>query len=267
MKNVKYGVVIPCIWLFFLTACGEGYATVSNDTPNDYHYLHITTDNINLSDGYSQECNDDSFTWQEAFASILREYYPERASDCGHFFGARQFLLHDMTLNGIPEMFVVDNFEDAVTIYTFSDNKIVSIDFCDDIALSLLHLFNGAARTTIRPTSKNIKGLVYESRGPAGRFGTSFFFVRMVIDDYKLVIADIGEWDIDFSTIHNILDSTGHNIEDDELRTLIWEHTHLHINGEPVSQEELDRVFGREIAGFRLHDADEENIHSIILGW
>ena len=213
-----------------------------------------------------------STTWQEAFASLLRENYAgERFSNCGGYFGRIRFFLHDMDMDGLPELFVLNSIDRLVTVYTFRNGAIVPIEHDEyDEYIPLFGLLHGAARMRIGPAPEQMPGFVFAEIGPsAGMFGTSSFFWRVVIDINRFVIADYGERLVDAGALHEIFDNFGHDADPDELDAARQEHTHILLNGNPVTEEELDRVFGRilEIGGFPCYDVTEENIRDIIFGW
>ena len=164
-------------------------------------------------------------------------------------------------------MIVLNSIDGIVTVYTFRNDQVVSLDYGDIDLLALLH---GAARTSLGAAPENMTGFVFMWRGPsAGSFGTSAFYRRVVIDGYKLVIADYGEWFIDVNALHELFDDFGRGADWDELDAAIQKHTHLSINGIPVYEEELDRVFGLHgpRAFSRRHAVDFNSIEDVIFGW
>ena len=226
----------------------------------------------NTQDNYEPDDNEPIYniatvSWQEAYAEILQNYNYERVSDCGNFAGRLRFFLYDMDLDGIPEMVILNSFDETATVFTHRNGNIITLEHGEDI--SLVPLLHGAARTRIGSAPKNMPGFVFMYRGPsAGCFGTSAFFRRVIVDEYRLVIADYGEWYIDLDTLHEIFNSSGCDVDADELDVAIQENTHLSINGIPVSEDELRRVFGIEDPpSFVLHDINDYNINEIIFGW
>jgi len=209
-------------------------------------------------------------SWQEAYATLLRDNYPVRVSNCGNLIGPYRFFLYDMDASGIPELFVISSFEDIVDIYSFKDGDLISLEIAENIPL--YYLLRGAARMQINPPPQGMDGFVFMWRWPsAGLFGTGASYRRVVVDwdSASLVIVDYAEWYIDLTTLHELFDNFGFDTDTDILNAAIQEHTHLTINGDPVSEEELRSAFDRdwEWDGFRQHDVDEDNIQSIIFGW
>ena len=207
-------------------------------------------------------------SWQEAYAALLRDNYAGvRYSDCGGYSGTNSFLLYDIDMDNVPELFVVDSFDYVVTVYSYRNGEVVSIEFGEN-DIPLAGLLHGAARMGIGPTHEGMPGFVFRDRWPsAGMFGTGVDFWRVVIEGDSLVIADHGEWYIDISALHELLDNFGRDADPDILDAAIAEHTHLRINGDIVSEEELNRVFGRDLetgGAFRRYAVDEANIIDVI---
>ena len=274
-------VFIAIIILLFLFAGCASYEVpiAANEQQADAYYepyypdeIVLDEDAANPDEGTSDEYTTDISSdygmpgWRETFAAFLRNNYPERESDCGGFFGPHRFFLHDLDMDGVPEMFVLDTFENEAMVYAFRDDGVLPLYFGD---MSLNYLLRGAARTSIGPAPGNTEGFVFSYRWPsAGMFGTGANFWRVVIDGDRLVEADFGQWYIDLAALHELFDCFGFNADEDELNAAILEHTRLHINDVTVTEEELDRVFGRYMwAGFRLYCATDENIDEIIFGW
>ena len=192
-------------------------------------------------------------SWQDVFYDVLNRS------------GWYRFMLYDMDLDGIPELFVIDSQTDEVTVYTVIDSMAVPLAHGDGISLD--HLLRGAARTTIHPAPEGVTGFVFAWTGPsAGRFGTSRFFRRVVMENGALVIADYGEIYIDIATLHEHFDGFGFDADDDVLYAAIEENTHIRINGNPVTEAELLSFFGSNIMPFELHEVNADNINDIIFG-
>jgi len=276
--------VILIIFIFtailFLAACNTQHIT----------YLEVE-DIYTLSEDIETEiepaqyigCAEDTSTlsWQEAYAALLRENHAEeRISPDGNLAGFDHFLLHDIDMDGIPELFIRKliytgntryDYDFIVTVYTFRNGEVVSLEYNEE-EIWLRDLFAGAARTNIGPAPRNMPGFVFSIMGPsAGLFGTSSYYWRAVIDGDSLVIADYGEWYIDVKTLYELFDGFGYDTDDDILDAAIQEHTYFSINGNPVSLEELERVFGvfedEDWWYHQLATVNRNNINDLIFGW
>ena len=216
-------------------------------------------------------------SWQEAFAALLWDKYEgEHISDCGNLIGRHRFFLHDMNLDGTPVLFVLNFFAafttsntlaEYTTVYTFSDGRVVPVGHGEDIGIT--HLLHGAARTQMGPTPENVTGFTFMVHGPGSEFGGSSIFWRAVMEDYNLVVADHGEWYIDIGSLRELFYNTLADTDQDIIYAAIQEHTHLSINGNPATKEELDRLFGLwdlDEFIFWLRNVDEANINDI-WGW
>ena len=204
--------------------------------------------------------DDTPVTWQEAFAALLMENYGEYR---------KRFMLYDINMDGLPEMFVSDDIDDTITVYAFRGGVVIAIEPWDET--SLLHLFRGAARTWLMPAPEGVPGLVFGFRGASsGWFGTSVFYSRVLIEGDALVIADEGKIYIDVTTLHELFADSGWSAEADAI---IQEHTHIILNGETVTEEDFRSVFGQDLLqhdqhfGPRLHEVNEDNIRDIIFGY
>ena len=207
-------------------------------------------------------------SWQEAFEALLIDNHAEeRISECGNFSGTDRFFLHDIDMDGIPELIVLNSIDEIAYIYTFRRGKALLLDY-DEEDIPIIALLHGAARSRIRPSPENMPGFVFMWIGPsAGSFGTSSYYNRVVIDGESLIIADYGEWYIDIDTLHKLFDNFGSDADENILNAAIKEHTHFYINGNTVSQEELFRVFGRDEQPFQLYAVTIDNISEIIFRW
>ena len=200
----------------------------------------------------SARAND--ITWQESFYDILANKTDS------------MFMLFDVDLDGIPELFVIDGHTDEVLVYAFRNGTITTIKHGDEI--SLTHLLRGAARTIIGPPPQGVEGFVFANTGPsAGLFGTSRFFWRVVLYDTQLIIADFGEIYVDINGLHEKFDNFGFDADETLLQTAIEENTHIRINGDPTTKAELFELFGETIPRFSLYEANKANIHALVFGW
>ena len=244
-----------------LTACGAQTA-IHTDTES-----HIFAETAEEDTPKTAEIKA-ALSWQEAYAALLRaNYAEERISDCGNFGGFDRFFLHDMDLDGIPEMFVINSIDEIVTVYTFRNDEIASLSHGEEIFL--VEFLHGAARTYIGAPPPGVPGFVSMSMGPsAGMFGTSALYWRVVIDEDSLVISDVGEWRIDYAALHDLFDDFGFDTDEDVLDAAIKEHTYITINDNPATEEELDNLFDRGFSEFwpRFADVNEDNIQSVIFG-
>ena len=254
-----------------LTACNSQpvYYPVYYTETEDYTMAENTYNELGIYielTGQEPEGGNRIPHWRKAFATLLLHNYPKGYSDCGDFWGPHSFFLHDMDMDGIPELFVLDNFEDEAKIYAYRNGEIITIDLSD---IPLQGFLRGAARTSIGPAPGNTEGFVFSERWPsAGLFGTGADFWRVVIEGDRLVIADFGQWYIDVAALHKLFDNFGWDADEDVLNAAILEHTRLHINDVTVPESELNRVFGRDsVAGFRRYDVTDENVDYIIFGW
>ena len=189
-----------------------------------------------------------AMSWQEVYAALLRDYakLPLAEMDVGW-----EFFLHDINRSGIPELFLVLQYEtghvryDAV--YTFSHGKAVSLEF------------NGLTTDggIFAPLDGSSWIVLFSAAGSGG------MYTQMVINEYKLTPV-IDGW---FS-----LSEEGHErmwleIEEDfDLENYKWYN--LSIGGDTVTADEFMYVFGRpnERRWLSAHPITENNINAIIFG-
>ena len=253
MKRCLFAkIVAPLVPLLALAGCGA----------NDYYVDYEAED---YADYQAEGYNGQSISWQEAYADLLRSYHGWRGTDCGNFYGSCSFFLYDMDMSGIPELFVA-NINDAAFVYAFRDGEVIALEHWQDGAL--IALLRGAARTRIGATPEGELGFVFMWRGASGRFGTSAFYKRIVIDGDKLVVACYGEWYIDVVALYEKLGGSGIDVDSDTLEAIISEHTHITINGYPATEEEFRRIFSGkgEPPPFELSEVSEESISTVIFG-
>jgi len=215
--------------------------------------------------------------WQEAYAALLRENYPESFWFCNHrniYRDIYMFILHDITLNGIPEMIVFSQYTAA--FYTFSNGEVVSIEGVDDDYF--VGLLNGAARTSIGAAPENVPGFIVSATGIGGGFGASQSYTRYVVEEYSLAVAEYGWLAPDVVTLSEMFEDFGRgsNVDQNELSRAIIEHTHFYLNGsrvlglEAYQWEEIERIFGMgnpfTIGGWHT-GVNEDNINDMIFGW
>ena len=276
-KSIFIRFVLPAVLL--LAACSSRSVNYSIE---ENRYIPAEDVEIEVeSVWYVTNQDNPALSWQEAYAALLRENHTqERFSDDGNLVDLDRFLLHDMDMDGIPELFVlstIDGFEPynidrIVTVYTFREGAVMSLEYSDE-DMWLAALFSGAARTRIGPAPENMPGFVFMGVGPsAGAFGVSTYHWRVVIEGDGLAIADYGEWSIDYEALHELFDDFGFNTDENIHEAAIMEHTHITINGNPVYEEALNRAFGgdrlvmRE-GEFQLFYVNEDNINDLIFSW
>ena len=203
--------------------------------------------------------------WQEAYATLLREY-----AEKGHSIN---FILHDFDKNGIPELIVAGytGFDEKPSsegelidaVYTFRDNEMLSLEYGESIIN--VGIYALAIRCGITSTPDNTPGVITYEIGPsAGTFGTSCYYNRIVIDGNKLVIDAHGAYYVDITTLHELFDDFGYVADPDILQSAIEENTYFLINDNSVSLEELHRVFGNRDERLDYFNINEENIREII---
>jgi len=108
--------------------------------------------------------------WQEAYATLLRDYEektdPKRED---RMF----FLLHDIDMDGIPELIVFGECDNEMidVTYTFADESLISLEYGENVSLSGYAI---GARRGITATVDNSPGLIkYEISPSAGMLGSS----------------------------------------------------------------------------------------------
>ena len=175
-------------------------------------------------------------TWQEAYATLLRQYAQLPSYFYYNWGGAGwEFFLHDINRDGIPELIILDRFSGRYTGY------FVAYTFTDGAVVQLTTEYHGAQFFT-RPG--NSPGIITVT-GHGAYDSTAI----MVLDGHKLAIeAKVSVNDADAQ--------------------LIWR-----VNNETVTQEEHDRkrdIISADHDDWRLiltHKVNEDNIRDVIAGW
>ena len=196
-------------------------------------------------------------TWQDAYAALLRYYYEQYGGEY-----SLHFLLHDIDMDGIPELFIseqgdwVDHID---VVYTFRDGRVISLEFGEDVTF-MPHLFS-ASGPYLTPNIDNAPGVIAGFRGVNSISGGSYWVNLIVIDGYGLVVESRGEWIVE--AVSPLESSVGGN----DINA-IREYTTITINGAVVSEGEFLRVFGYRGSQPQLqtHLITETNIQNIIFG-
>ena len=180
--------------------------------------------------------------WREAYAALLNNYLP-RADEMNYF------VLHDMDLDGVPELFVLINYGDGENFYTFRNGRVLLLE-SDGITI-MSHI--ASARQHISPAPNNMPGFMTFPYGQGTAFGASVWISRIVIENDRLVADDSGAADLDHHAVHSWLvdnfgqdASNGAGVADDIVNQAIDAHTHFTINDNTVSKEEFNYYFSRE---------------------
>ena len=208
------------------------------------HRLGIVPDNV--TEATIQErifgWNSAPLTWQEAYASLLREY-SERPVDWTWEAGL-YFVLHDVDRDGIPELFVVKkNYSGHVrhNVYTFSKGEIVPLE--------PVELFGSLFVLPNQP------GFMLTSP-----MGSGSGFIQMILDEGQFIRVSEGVYHLNDAGFEK---EAGDNVP--------WQDTYydLSIGGNFVTIEEFENVFGNqnERAWLSYSEISEANIQSIIFGW
>ena len=195
-------------------------------------------------------------TWQDAYAALLRDYYEQYD---GNY--SLHFLLHDIDMDGIPELFISEQGDWAShidVVYTLRDGRVIPLEFGEGVTF-MPHLFS-ASGPYLTPNTGNAPGVIARIRGVGSIFGGNYWANRIVIDGYRLVVESRGEWIVDVAALHEL----GVSANDNDT---IMAHTTITINEEVVSEEEFLRVFGSGgCPRLQAHLITEANIQNIIFG-
>ena len=207
---------------------------------------------VNISEPREDEA---VVTWQEAYAALLRYYYEQYDGEY-----ILHFLLHDIDMDGIPELFISEqgDWTDHIdVVYTFRDSKAVFLEFGEDVGF-MPHLFS-ASGPYLTPNHGNAPGVIARIRSHG-----IYMAKLIVIDEDKLVVKYDGEWFVDRDALHRLAVS-GNEIDDDAL---VEKYTTITINGYIVSEGEFNRVFGHfnEYPRMQANRITEVNIQKIIFG-
>ena len=148
-------------------------------------------------------------TWQETYTLLLRTY-SEKYDDL-------HFLLHDIDLDGIPELFILqrgDWVDYLDVVYTFRDEQAIFLEFGEGVAF-MPYLISGSGPFLVSAPD-NKAGIIAGFTRLGGGLSTSF----IVVDGYRLIVKYQGE-------------VSGAR-----------EYESITINGEIVLETEFRRVFG-----------------------
>jgi len=244
LRKYLIGVTIFCttLSLLFLVSCTNPY-TATDTTIEPF----AQTTSMPAPETTSAP---QILSWQEAYAALLRDYakLPLAEMDAGW-----SFFLHDINRSGVPELFLVLEYEtghvryDAV--YTFSDGKAVSLEF--------------EGLTTDGGIFAPLDGSPWVVLfGAAGSGGV---YLQMVIDGYRLITVADG-WFFISEEGHEQMWLALEEGQDFDWQNYKWYD--LSIGGNTATVEEFTNVFGHrdERRWFRAHSITENNINSVIFG-
>ena len=200
--------------------------------------------------------------WQETYESLLRDYM-ELSDDLF-------FLLYDLDKDGTPELIVAGEYMDELydAVYTYRDSEVLPLEYSEKIFTAHSVLY---ARGGLTSAPDNGLGLIDYFVGPsAGAFGTSAWYMRIVIDGNRLVIDTHGERNVDVAALSELFDESegdlgrGINVDSDMLVAAIIEHTYYYINSVAVTSDDFYRMFeaGEPLLPLKISEA---NIRDIIL--
>ena len=221
--------------------------------------VFASCDNIYDEDAAEEPKMTQAATWQKAYAALLRAYYEEYDGEYRLFF-----LLHDIDMDGIPELFISEQgcwVEHIDVVYTFRDGRAISLEFGEDVTF-MAHLFS-AGGPYLTANIGNAPGIVTRIGGVGSVFGGNYWANLIVIDGNSLVVKYRGEWIVDVAALLE-LGVSGNDFD------AIMKHTTITINGNAVSEEEFSQKFGHRgscVHFLRPHLITENNIRDIIFGW
>jgi len=230
-------------------------------------------------------------SWQEVYVALLLEY-KEESEDLF-------FVLHDFDKSGIPELVVVGGFEDIPwydAVYAFRSGDAVALEIGDGVHIGGPVL--SARKSGITNTSGNEPGLITYFVGVGSLFGASTYYSRIVVENDKLIVDNMGVHFVDVATLNDIFEELreslatggGQHLDWDRMDAVIEEHTHFLIQNRPavndcinvllntsedithilnnhaVSEDYFFSIFGRE-ESLSYYRVTEESIREIIFVW
>ena len=171
-------------------------------------------------------------TWQEAYNALLQKYAEIQLLEMEEGYS---FILHDIDQDGVPELFLLMNYETGhfrtSAVYTFTESRIISLEYSGRMTDGGIF-----ALTINHPWI-----VMFYAAGSGG------FFRKMQIDENKLTMVAGG-------SIKPNEDGDGFDYS---------------INDIDVMTEEFERIFGseNERKWFVSHSITETNIQDEFSVW
>ena len=153
MEKSLVSVIIVMLLAFtsILVACSNRSVVDSERSADrinltDHSPIHSAIMNLpaidnlyDISDFSSNNYASRTLSWKEAYAALLRHYYEQYDGEY-----SLHFLLHDIDMDGIPELFISEQGDwiyHIDVVYTFRDGEVVFLKFGDgDSIMSFLVL-------------------------------------------------------------------------------------------------------------------------------
>ena len=249
----KLLLLIGVLFLTFsISSCGNIDTSINGGVPQADDMTLENKIDVNVSESTEDEVE---VTWQETYAALLRYYYEQYDGEY-----ILHFLLHDIDMDGIPELFISEQGDWVYhidVVYTFRDGKAVFLEFGEGVGF-MPHLFS-ASGPYLTPNHGNAPGVI------ARIWAHGIYMAKLIIvDENRLVVKYDGEWFVDRDALHRVV--VGDEIDDDAFDALIEEYTTITINGYVVSEDEFFRVFGHgnEYPRMQANQITETNIQNII---
>ena len=187
-------------------------------------------------------------TWQEAYKALLQVY---KGSSLDEMEGEWAFILHDINRNGVPELFLLKNYETGhfriSAVYTFTEGRVVSLEYSG-------WMTDGGI---FAPLNNNSWIVMFYAAGSGG------LYRQMKIDQNRLILIFEGSFHLSDAGNQKMWEEP----ESFDIENYEWYV--LQINGKTATAAEFESVFGNRNERKRLesYSITEANIQKIISTW